>query len=78
MATITSLGIGSGLDINSIVSQLVALERRPLQQMQIDASRLQTQVSSFGTLKSLFSSLQGASDKLNDSTLWNMSLASSA
>ena len=29
MATITSLGIGSGLDLNTIVTQLVALERRP-------------------------------------------------
>ena len=27
MATISSPGIGSGLDVNSIVTQLVALER---------------------------------------------------
>ena len=29
MATISSLGIGSGLDINSLVSELVASERAP-------------------------------------------------
>ena len=29
MATITSLGIGSGLDINSMVTQLVAASVRP-------------------------------------------------
>ena len=29
--SITSLGIGSGIDIESIVNQLVAVERRPIQ-----------------------------------------------
>jgi flagellar hook-associated protein 2 len=78
MATITSLGIGSGLDINSIVSQLVALERRPLQQIQSDNSRLQTKVSAFGQMKSLFSSLQDASNKLNATSLWTQAAAVSS
>ena len=30
MASISSAGIGSGLDVSSIVSQLVALEKQPL------------------------------------------------
>lgn len=70
MATFTSLGIGSGLDLNTIVTQLVALERRPLQTMQQQASRLQTQVSSVGKITSLFGSLQTAANKLTDSSLW--------
>lgn len=78
MATITSLGIGSGLDINTIVTQLVALERRPLEQMQSEATRLQTQVSSYGQLKSLFSSLQDASTALNNAPLWQRSVATSS
>jgi len=78
MATITSLGIGSGLDINSMVSQLVALERRPLGQMRTEATRLQTQVSSFGQLKSLFSGLQDASNALNSASLWQRSVATSS
>lgn len=78
MAAITSLGIGSGIDINSMVSQLVALERRPLEQMQRDAGRLQTQVSSFGRLQSLFSSLQDAANKLTGTTLWQTSTATSS
>jgi flagellar hook-associated protein 2 len=78
LATITSLGIGSGLDINSIVSQLVALERRPLQQMQTDTNRLQTKVSAFGQMKSLFSSLQDASNKLNTASLWTQASAASS
>ena len=30
MASVTSTGVGSGLDVNSIVTSLMALERRPL------------------------------------------------
>jgi len=78
MATITSLGIGSGLDINSMVSQLVALERRPLGQMRTEAARLQTQVSSYGQLKSLFSGLQDASNAMNNASLWQRSVATSS
>ena len=31
---ISSPGLGSGLDVNSIVSQLVALERKPIELLQ--------------------------------------------
>lgn len=78
MAAITSLGIGSGLDINSMVTQLVALENRPLTQMKAEASSLQTQVSSYGKLSSLFSALQTASNKLNGASLWAQATASSS
>lgn len=78
MATITSLGIGSGLDLNTIVTQLVALERRPIQQMQAEASTLQTQVSSFGQINSLMSSVQTASNALTDPTLWSRSAVASS
>ncbi len=78
MPAITSLGIGSGLDINSMVSQLVALEGRPLEQMKSQASQLQTQVSSFGKLSSLFGTLQSAANKLTGNSLWAQSVAASS
>jgi flagellar hook-associated protein 2 len=78
MATITSLGIGSGLDLNTIVTQLVALERKPIAIMQTKASQLQTQVSSFGQINSLMSGMQTAANALNDPTLWTQSAVSSA
>ena len=78
MPAMTSLGIGSGLDINSMVSQLVALEGRPLEQMKSQASQLQTQVSSFGKLTSLFSSLQSAANKLTSNSIWSQSVAASS
>ncbi len=73
MATITSLGIGSGADLNGLVTQLVAVERQPLQQMRTAAAGLQTQVSSYGKLSSLLSGLQTAASKLNSAALWSQS-----
>jgi len=78
MPAITSLGIGSGADINSIVTQLVALESRPLVQMRNAATTLQTQVSSYGQLSSLFGALQTAANNLTGSSLWNRSTATSS
>lgn len=78
MSSITSLGIGSGVDLNTMVDQLVALERRPLGQMQSQARTLQTQVSSFGQLSSLFSSLQTAANRLTSGSLWTQSRATSS
>ena len=78
MAAITSLGIGSGVDINSMVNQLVALESRPLTQMRDEARSLQAQVSSYGQLSSLFGTLQSAANTLTGSSLWARSKASSS
>ncbi len=78
MAAITSLGIGSGLDINSMVTQLVALESRPLLEMRSAATSLKTQVSSYGQLSSLFGALQSAANKLTGSSLWSKSTATSS
>jgi flagellar hook-associated protein 2 len=39
MAAISSTGIGSGLDVNSIVTQLVALEKAPLKTLGLNLLR---------------------------------------
>jgi len=78
MPAITSLGIGSGIDINSMVTQLVALEKQPLRQMQAAANVMQTQVSAFGRMQSLLGALQDASGALNNPTLWSSSTAASS
>lgn len=67
---ISSPGIGSGLDINGIVSQLVALEKQPLSQLQTKASSLQTKLSAFGQLKSQMANLQDQVAKLASSSNW--------
>lgn len=75
---ISSPGVGSGLDIKSIVSQLVALEQRPLTQLQTVASTTKAKLSAFGQLKSQFANLQDQASKLAGGTLWDgLSLSSS-
>ena len=76
---ISSLGIGSnGLDTRSIVDKLVALEQRPLQQLQVKASGLNARLSAFGQLKSQISNLQDQAAKLAASSSWEaMSVSSS-
>ena len=71
MATISSPGIGSGLDIKSIVSQLVALEKQPLSKLQVQAATVQTRISAFGQIKSLISTLSDAATSLNSLTTYN-------
>lgn len=78
MATITSTGIGSGLDVNSIVTQLMAIESRPLTLLQQGASDLNTQLSAIGTLQSRMSALRDASSALTSVSLWNGTTASSS
>jgi flagellar hook-associated protein 2 len=63
---ISSPGIGSKLDVNSIVDQLMALERRPLQALDQKEAGFQAQLSAFGTLKSSLTSFQSAVQALND------------
>ena len=63
---ISAPGIGSNLDVNNIVSQLMALERRPLQALDRKEATFQAQLSAFGTLKSALSSFQSALAGLND------------
>ena len=78
MATISSPGIGSQLDVKSIVSQLVELEKRPLQQLQITAATVQTKISAYGEVKSLVSGLSSAVSALSSLTTWNATTATSS
>jgi flagellar hook-associated protein 2 len=71
MATITSAGIGSGLDVNSIVSQLVALEKRPLENLQRRAEGIQTKISTYGQIKSQYQAVADAASKLRLDSTWN-------
>lgn len=57
-------GIGSGLDVNSILSQLMALERQPLQKLQTRKTQYNAQVSAYGSLKSKLDSFKSSMDAL--------------
>lgn len=65
MATISSLGVGSGIDINSLVSQLVAAERAPKDsRLTREDARLTEEFSALALLKGAMSGLQSAATAL--------------
>jgi flagellar hook-associated protein 2 len=71
MATISSPGLASGIDIKSIVSQLVALERAPLQPLQSQAATAQAKISILSTIKSSMDNLGTLAAKLGDPKSWS-------
>ena len=69
MATITSLGAGSGMDLEGLVTSLMAVEKRPLTQLQKQTASYNTKISSLGKLSSSLSALQTAAKNLQPATL---------
>ena len=64
MATITSLGAGSGLDLESLVTKLVAVESIPLNSLKSKQASYETKISALGSVSSELSKLQTAASKL--------------
>jgi flagellar hook-associated protein 2 len=63
---LSSAGIGSNLDVNSIVSQLMSVEQQPLTALAKKEASYQAKLSGFGTLKSALSQFQTAVSALSD------------
>lgn len=61
MSTLTSLGIGSGLDINKMVSDLVSAERQPA------SDRLDSRAKQYNQKLSAYGALQSAVSVFNES-----------
>lgn len=76
--TISSAGIGSGLDVNSIVTSLMNVERQPLNRLQSAATVLQTKLSAFGQMKSIASALQDAAKPLFSADSYSLTNAGSS
>lgn len=74
----SSVGLGSGLDVTSMVSKLVELEKRPLTLLQTKAATLNARVSAFSQLKSAISNLQDQVSKLTAAETWNAKSATSS
>lgn len=78
MATLSSLGVGSGLDAENIVTSLVALERKPAEAIKTENTKLETKVSTWGKIQGAFSSLQDAASALNSDAFWTATKATSS
>ncbi|MFK8047107.1 MAG: flagellar filament capping protein FliD [Halioglobus sp.] len=64
---ITAAGVGSGLDIEGLVTQLVAAERAPTaNRLTREEFQLTAQLSAFGSFKGALASFQGTLSSLND------------
>jgi flagellar hook-associated protein 2 len=76
--SISSAGIGSGLDVKSIISSLMAVEQQPLVSLQKKASSVQTEISAVGQIQSLTSTLGDKAHALTSLSLWTQTSSSSA
>ena len=78
MATITSAGIGSGLDVTGLVKQLMAAERQPLAALDQKEAFIQAKLSAYGSFKSALSSFQSAMSGLANVSKFQAFKATSA
>lgn len=75
---ISAAGLGSGLDVNAIVSQLMGLERRPLTALDQKEAVFQAKISAYGSIKSTLSSFQAAVRGVSDISKFQVYKATSA
>lgn len=78
VGSVSSVGLGSGLDASAIIQQLMAVESRPLEQLRSRATELNAELSNFGKLQSFVSGLKDRAASLSSATLWRQTTATSA
>ena len=76
--SLSSPGIGSGLDVNSIISGLMAVEQRPIVALQKAEAKLQAKVSGLGQIQSLASGLNDALAAISKPETFTQTMASSS
>ena len=70
MASFSSLGVGSNLDLSTLLTQLQTAESQPLVLLQQRQVSYTSKLSAYGTLQSSLSTLQTAAKKLSDPALF--------
>lgn len=71
MASISTLGIGSGLDLSSILDSMQTAEKAALTPISKQQTAYTAKLSAYSTMKSALTTFQTANTKLNDATLFN-------
>ena len=71
MPTITSAGVGSGLDIENIISRLMQVEQAPVDAVKKQKTAINAKISAYGTLKSGIASFQTSVKNLGDVSKFN-------
>ena len=62
--TLSAAGVGSGLDVKGLVSQLMAVEQQPLTLLATQEAKYQAKLSSLGSIKGALTSVQTAAQSL--------------
>jgi flagellar hook-associated protein 2 len=75
---LSSAGIGSGLDVNGIVTSLMSIEQKPLTAVTTQKTDYQSQISAYGTLKSALSTFQTSVNALSSTSKFNAQTVTSA
>lgn len=73
----TSVSGLTTIDVNAIVSQLMTVERQPLNSMKASLSGIQTRLSAFGRLQGQLSAFQSAAQALARQERWQATSAAS-
>lgn len=71
MASISSLGVGSGLDLNGLLDQLQAAEQQKLVPIQRQQADQEAKISAYGQLKGALSKVQTSAANLSDPELFD-------
>ena len=69
-AAINFTGLASGIDTSSIVTELINIERAPVQAMQLKKDQETARQADYNSISSLLQSLHAAADNLRDPTFW--------
>lgn len=75
---ISSLGVGSGLDLNDTLSQLMEVEKVPLQRLASKQQSYQTKLSAYSMVQSALSSFQSAVSGLSSISKYQKTTATSS
>jgi flagellar hook-associated protein 2 len=78
MSTISSLGVGSGLNSEGIISALMAVERKPIDLLGQATAGIKTQLSSIGKMQSLVAAMRDKAGAISSVSLWGQTALSSA
>lgn len=78
MASISSLGVGSGLDLSSILDSLTAAEKSTLTPISNQQTSFTAKLSAYGTLKSALTTFQTANTALAKADLFSATTTTSS
>ena len=78
MASVSSLGVGSNLPLDTLLANLTTAEKGRLTPITAQQSSYSSKLTAYGTLKSAIEKFQTANTALNDASLFKSSTATSS